>query len=222
MGKQVYVSVSTDPVKEHQAVITYAKRLQGKADFLHCDIMDGKFVTKETYDHNLVEKINQNSLIALDVHLMCQEPQELINDYLRAGSNIITIHYEAFEDKSQLVKTLEMIREGGALAGISIKPNTKIKDLKIYLYVVDLVLVMSVEPGASGQSFMPEALERIKELARIREENNFNFKIEVDGGVNDKNARDIIEAGADMLVSGSYVYNAESRAKAIENLKNSK
>lgn len=219
MKKEVYVSVSTDPVKEYQGVLEYAKKLQGHADFLHCDVMDGKFVERMTFDAGLVSNINQNSLIALDVHLMCDEPLSMVEDYLHAGANIITVHYEAFKNKNDIVQAIKTIKNAGALAGISFKPLTKIREFKVYLHDVDLVLVMSVEPGLSGQKFMPEALDNIKELDRIRRENNYNFKIEVDGGVNGTNASEIIEAGADMLVSGSYIYNSDNKIKAIARLK---
>ena len=119
MDKKVYISVSTDPVKEYHGVVEYAKKMQSIADFLHCDIMDGQFVERITYNSQLVNNINQNSLIALDVHLMCAEPLALIDDYLFAGANIITVHYEAFKDKSQIAEAIKKIRKGGALAGLS-------------------------------------------------------------------------------------------------------
>ena len=219
MKKNVYVSVSTDPVKEYSRVISYAKDLQGKVDMLHCDIMDGKFVENKTYDDKLVRNINQNSLIMLDVHLMCNEPLEKINDYLDAGANIVTIHYEAFKDKDDVVKAINKIKNANALVGMSIRPETPVKEIKMYLHLLDVVLVMSVVPGASGQSFMPEGLEKIKELDAIRSGNKYSFKIEVDGGVNDTNAGKIIESGADILVSGSYVYKAKDRVHAIKILK---
>lgn len=219
MKKKVYVSVSTDPVKEYQLVVEYAKQLQGVADLLHCDIMDGKFVEAKTYDYRVVNNINQNSLIMLDVHLMCEEPIESLDDYLNAGANILTVHYEAFKDKNQIVEARNKIKKADALAGISFCPTTEIKDIKIYIHDFDVVLVMSVTPGASGQKFMPEALDRIKELAKIREENNYKFKIEVDGGVTEDNVQDIIDAGADMIVSGSYVFKAKDRKEAIEILR---
>jgi len=219
MKKEVYISVSTDPVKEIQGVVEYAKELQGKADFLHCDIMDGKFVEKQTYDAALVSNINQNSLIALDVHLMCDEPFEKIDEYLSAGANILTIHYEAFKNKKNIVDAVKKIKEKNALAGISFKPNTSVKEIKVFLNEFDVVLVMSVEPGKSGQKFLPESIDKIKELDRIRKENNLNFKIEVDGGVNNENAKEIVEAGGDMLVSGSYIYNSKDRNKAINSLR---
>ncbi len=219
MKKEVFVSVSTDPVKEYQSVIEYAKKLQGEADFLHCDIMDGQFVERLTYDAGLVANINQNSLISLDVHLMCNEPFKLIDDYLRAGANIITIHYEAFADKNQIIDAVKKIKKSGALAGISFKPSTSLKDIKIYLHNFDVALVMSVEPGLSGQKFMPEALARIAELDRYRRENNLNFKIEVDGGVNGENAKEIVDAGCDILVSGSYIYKSNDKIATIKSLK---
>ncbi len=219
MNKRVYISVSSDPVKEYHGVVDYAKELQDVADFLHCDIMDGKFVERITYNAQLVKNINENSLIALDVHLMCNEPLAMIDDYLSAGANIITVHYEAFKDKRQIVEAINKIKKGRALAGISFKPSTKLKDLKVFLYDVDVVLVMSVAPGESGQKFMPESLDNIRELNRIRNENSFKFKIEVDGGINKSNAKEIIEAGADMLVSGSYVFKEEDKKNAIKALR---
>lgn len=219
MKKNVYISVSTDPIVEYQTICEYAKEMQGKADFLHCDIMDGKFVPKTTYDAALVNNINHNSLIMLDVHLMCSEPLMSLDDYIKAGSNIITVHYEAFSNKNDLMLALEKIKGAKTLAGLSIKPDTTISEVKAYLHDFDVILVMSVEPGASGQKFMPEALEKIKELDRIRTENNYNYKIEVDGGVNNQNAKEIIDAGADMLVSGSFVYKAQNKKHVIEELR---
>lgn len=219
MKKDVFVSVSTDPVKDYQAVVDYAKEMQGIADFLHCDVMDGEFVERTTYDAQLVSNINQNSLIALDVHLMCDEPFLQIDDYLEAGANIITVHYEAFKNKDKIIEAIKKIKKHDALAGISIKPATQVKEIKLFLHDVDVVLVMSVEPGLSGQKFMTDSLEKIKELDRIRKENNFRFKIEVDGGVNNINAKEIVEAGGDMLVSGSFIFKADDKKSAIESLK---
>ena len=220
MKKEVYVSVSTDPIEEYQLIFDYAKEMQGKADFLHCDIMDGKFVSNRTYDSQLVNNINQNSSIMLDVHLMCDEPLNLIDEYINAGANIITIHYEAFKNKNDLILTLKKIKEANVLAGLSIKPNTNINEVKIYIHDFDVILVMSVEPGASGQKFMSEALDKIKQLDNLRTANDYKYKIEVDGGVNKDNVKEIVEAGADMVVSGSYVYKSNDRILAINSLKN--
>ena len=219
MKKEVYVSVSTDPISEYQLIYEYARQMQGHADFLHCDVMDGKFVPKITYDHQLVNNINQNSSIMLDVHLMCDEPLDILDDYLDAGANIVTVHYEAFKDKENLLRAFNKIHSRYALVGLAINPQTKLSDVKIYLHMVDLVLVMSVEPGESGQKFMPEAIDKIKALNDIRIANEFNYKIEVDGGVNGENISSIVDSGADMVVSGSYVYSAKNQIEAINELK---
>ena len=219
MKKNVYIAASTDPMKSYQEIVEYAKLMQDKADFLHCDIMDGKFVEKTTYDFTLVKNINLNTLIPLDVHLMVFEPFKTIQKYIDAGANIITLHYEAFKDKEELVEAIKLIRSQNALAGISLKPNTPFKEIKTFCFDIDLVLVMSVEPGLSGQKFLTESYEKIKEIALFREENKLCFKIEVDGGVNSENARILTELGVDILVSGSYLYNSENKEKAIFDLK---
>lgn len=219
MKKNIYVSVSTDPIKDYQEVIDYAKFMQGKADFLHCDIMDGKFVSNKTFDYNLVNNINQNSLIMLDVHLMCKEPKDIIDDYIKAGSNIITIHYEAFKNKEDIVECIKKIKKAGLLAGLSFKPETSIKEIKIFAYAVDVFLIMSVEPGESGQKFLNGILDSISQLDQLRQSNNYHYKIEVDGGINNENCKEIIDRGADILVSGSFVYNSQDKLKAIEILR---
>lgn len=219
MKKKVYVSVSTDPVKDHSKMVGYAKNLQGKADMLHCDIMDGEFVKAKTYDSALLNQINQNSMIMLDVHLMCSEPLDQVEDYLDAGANILTVHYEAFKNKEDIIKANKLIHKRDALAGISISPATPVSDIKMFVHDFDVVLVMSVVPGASGQSFMEESLGKIEELDKLRRENNYRFKIEVDGGINGENVQKVIDAGADIIVSGSYVFKSENRKKAIESLR---
>ena len=219
MDKKVYISVSTDPVKDYSQIYQYARDMQGVADFLHCDVMDGKFVRKRNYGPEIVADVNSKSLIMLDVHLMCKEPLEDIEAYLKAGANILTVHYEAFKNKEDIIRAKNKIKEKNALAGISISPDTPIKNIKMFIHDFDLVLVMSVVPGASGQKFMPEALDRIRELANIRKENNYHYKIEVDGGVNPENVKEVIDAGADMIVSGSYVYNADNRKVAVDSLR---
>ncbi len=220
MKKNIYISVSTDPIKEYQKITEYVKEMQGQADLLHCDVMDGEFVSNETYNYNLVKSLNDNTLLMLDVHLMIAKPEMIYLNYIEAGANILTLHYEAVENKEVLPTVFKNIHDRHTLAGLAIKPETSFKEIKMFLYDVDLVLVMSVEPGASGQKFMSEALDKIKELDKFRQENNLSYKIEVDGGVNDQNAKSIVEAGADILVSGNYVYNSQDRQKAIEILRN--
>ena len=219
MKKNVYISVSTDPIKEYQTVADYAKIMQGHADFLHCDVMDGKFVENKTYDAQLVNNINQHSLIMLDVHLMCDEPLKIIDDYILAGANIITLHYEAFKNKNDIMLAIKKIHDAHALAGLSIKPETSVNEIKIYAHDFDVIMVMSVEPGASGQKFMPEAVEKIRQLNTLREENDYKYKIEVDGGITADNVSKVIDAGADMIVSGSYIYKSPDKFEAIRTLR---
>lgn len=219
MKNEVFVAVSTDPVTDYQNIIEYAKSVQGIADFLHCDIMNENFVPKNTYDYNLLENINRNSLIMLDAHLMVNDPTEDIHKYIEAGANLLTVHYEAFDDKEDLVNVIKYIKEQKCLAGISLKPNTKFKAIRSYVFGCDVVLVMGVEPGFSGQKLIPEMIDKVKEIAQFRQENNLSFKIEFDGGVNAENAKILIDAGVDILVSGSYVYKSEDREKAIKILK---
>ena len=219
MRRNVDVSVSTDPISDYQNIIEYAKEVQGEAEFLHCDIMNENFVPKNTYDFNLVKNINRNSLIMLDVHLMVNEPSEDIEKYIDAGANIITVHYEAFEDKNDLVEAIKFIKANHTLAGISLKPETQFKEIRPFVFNADVVLVMGVEPGKSGQTLMPEMIDRVREIDKFRQENNLHFKIEFDGGVNPENAKTLIEAGVDILVSGSFVYNSINRSEAIKRLR---
>lgn len=220
MKNDVYVSVSTDPIESYEGIIEYAKELQFDADFLHCDVMDGKFVEKVNYDYALVKNINANAIIPLDVHLMVEEPMKDLPNYVKAGANIITLHYEAFANKEELVEAINYIKANNCLAGLSLNPDTQFKEIKPYCYNIDLLLVMSVVPGMSGQKFIPNTIKKIKEINAFREENNLDFKIEVDGGVNPDNAKKLIECGVDILVSGSFIYKAQNRREAIEQLKN--
>ncbi len=219
MKKDVLISVSTDPVQDYQSLIDYVKDIQGKVDFLHCDVMDGIFVDRKTISAQMINNINANSSIMLDVHLMCNEPLKSIKEFAKAGANIITVHYEAFSEKDKLNKCIDEIHKSDCLAGLAFNPSTSIKDIKVYLHKLDLVLAMSVVPGKSGQKFMTDVLEKIKELDKIRRENSFKYKIEVDGGINPETAPQAVEAGVDILVSGSYIYQAKDRELAIKTLK---
>ncbi len=219
MRKSVDISVSTDPLSDFQSIIDYAKLLQGKADMLHCDVMDGKFVEKQTFDYSLIKSINASSLIMLDVHLMTAEPEATLEKYIKAGANILTVHYEAFSNKAQLIKAMQLIKSKNCLAGLSFKPETTVKEISNFLYYADIVLVMGVQPGASGQSMLPQTFDKVKSLANFRQANKLTFKIEVDGGVNEQNTKLLSEMGADILVSGSYVFKAEDKEKAIKKLK---
>lgn len=219
MKKIVDVAVSTDPIQDFQNIVEYAKEMQGVADFLHCDIMNENFVKKNTFDYNVVKTINSASAIMLDCHLMVDEPANSVSKYIDAGANIVTVHYEAFYDKNTLAEVLKYIRSRNTLAGISLKPATPFKEIRAFAYNADVVLVMGVEPGASYQETSEETYRKVAEINKFKKDNNLNFKIEFDGGVNEKNAQKLRDLGVDILVSGSYVFTAKDREEAVRFLK---
>ncbi|MFH1888541.1 MAG: ribulose-phosphate 3-epimerase [Candidatus Omnitrophota bacterium] len=186
------------------------------ADMLHIDIMDGHFVPNITIGPAVVKSIRRITKLPLDVHLMIENPQELVDDFVRAGSDMITFHIETISS-SKFKAQSSKLRKKGIKVGISLNPATPITRIKPVLRFVDFVLVMSVNPGFSGQAFMPEALPKIKELRSI-----FRGDIAVDGGVNDKVAGSIIKAGANILAAGSYVFAARNTKSAIERIRNAK
>ena len=219
MKRIVDVAVSTDPIDNFQNIVDYAKEMQGNAELLHCDIMNENFVGKNTFDYNVVKTLNSMSAIMLDCHLMVNEPANDVSKYISAGANIITLHYEAFKDKNMLAEVLDYIKKCSVLAGISLKPATPFKEIRAFAYSADVVLVMGVEPGASGQDTQEEMYDKVAEVNHFKRDNNLNFKIEFDGGVNEKNAQKLRDLGVDILVSGSYVYNSKDRVKAVRFLK---
>lgn len=178
-----------------------------KPDLLHIDVMDNKFVPNYTFDHNFVSELRKKTNLIFDTHLMIEEPEKYYMDYINAGSDYLTFHFEATSNPGHLI---DLIKKENIKAGISIKPNTSVDEIIPYLDKLDLVLVMSVEPGFGGQAFIPSALDKIKTLSKIKKEKNLSFLIEVDGGVNLDNAKLIKEAGCDSIVVGSYLMNSVS------------
>ena len=189
------------------------------ADWLHCDIMDGQFVPNKTYDDITLSLITKKANLFADVHLMVEKPQILLQRYVRAGAQNISIHYEAFKSKLEIMDALKSIRNLGVKAGLSIKPNTTLDEVLTLLPLIDVLLVMSVEPGFGGQEFKKETLAKIMQAKRVREERGLKFLIEVDGGINANNARAVVGAGADVLVCGSALYKASDRSEYIKLLR---
>ncbi|MGO2082276.1 ribulose-phosphate 3-epimerase [Vagococcus sp.] len=186
------------------------------ADYLHIDVMDGQFVPNITFGPSMVSAIRPVTELVLDVHLMIEEPERFISDFIEAGSDIITIHVESTQ---HIHRALQLINQGGAKAGIVINPGTPVTHIESVLELVDLVLVMTVNPGFGGQKFIPSCLKKVEELVKLREINGDTFEIEIDGGVDDQTAVACVAAGADVLVAGSYVYNSTNVAERIEKLK---
>ena len=188
------------------------------ADWVHVDVMDGRFVPNITIGAPVVKSVRKTTKMPFDVHLMIVEPLKYIEDFAKAGSDYITIHAEACEDN--LEETIDLIKSFGVKAGVSIKPKTPVEVLKKVINKLDLVLIMTVEPGFGGQSFITECLSKISEVRELIEQENLkHIFIEVDGGINAETAKLATAAGANALVAGNYVYSAENMSKAITALR---
>ncbi|HXX54296.1 MAG TPA: ribulose-phosphate 3-epimerase [Thermodesulfovibrionales bacterium] len=176
------------------------------ADMLHVDIMDGHFVPNITIGPFVVEAIRKTTALPLDVHLMIEDPDRYLSDFIKAGADFLTVHMEA---SVHLHRTVHWIKESGAKAGVSLNPATPIWSLDYILPDLDLILLMSVNPGFGGQGFIPQVLDKIKALKGMLAELGFTIPIEVDGGIKYENAKKVAEAGADILVMGSAFFNSE-------------
>lgn len=185
-------------------------------EMIHYDVMDGVFVPNISFGIPVLSDIKKCTSLVFDVHLMIIEPSKYIEDFAKAGADIITFHYES---NCNIDKTINTIHSCGLKAGISIKPATDIDVIIPYLDKVDMILIMTVEPGFGGQGFMENMLPKIKKLRSIINEKNLNVAIEVDGGINAQTSRKVIQAGADTLVAGSYLFGANDMKKAADSLR---
>lgn len=182
------------------------------ADLVHIDVMDGHFVPNITIGPLVVKAVKKVASIPLDVHLMIEDPDKYVKDFADSGADIITVHEEVCK---HLHRTIQNIKECGVKAAVSINPATPVSHIKIILPYVDMVLIMSVNPGFGGQKFIPGALTKIKRLKDIINKNNYKAEIEVDGGVNIDNVAEVVKAGADIVVMGSAFYNSDNYDETV-------
>ena len=216
--KKIQISPSILSADFSQLGKEIKKLEEGGADLIHVDVMDGHFVPNLTIGPPVIKTLRQYTKLQFDVHLMISPVHKYIKNFADAGSDIITIHPEATEN---LKESINLIRELNKKVGVSLNPNTEINVIESQLNNIDLVLVMSVFPGFGGQKFIPETIKKIKDLKKIKDNNNYSFDIEVDGGINFSNSKDVINAGANILVSGTTIFkeNNGNVKKNIETLK---
>lgn len=217
----VEVSTSILSIKEGEEQESFLKLETAKTDYFHIDVMDGKFVEKNTYKKMLDNSfyIKRISNLPLDVHLMVEDIKPAIDDFVAIEPNIITFHFEACKDKQEIQETIKYIKENNCKVGIAVKPNTKIEEIYEFLPFIHMCLIMTVEPGKGGQAFMTDMLEKIETLKKHLTEQNLEVDIEVDGGINLVTASKVKKAGANILVSGTAIVLAKDFKVIIDELK---
>ncbi len=217
----VEVATSLLNVKKEEVIKTLYNLEVAGTDYIQIDVMDGKFVEDNTTEkmNEYAEYVKQVTNLPLDIHLMVKDVESYIKSYLALDPYCITFHIEACKNKKEIMKFIDLIKESNVKVGIAISPNTPIEDIYEYLPYIHKVIVMSVEPGKGGQEFIENTIEKISNLNIFNYENGFEVDIEVDGGINDKTGKECTDAGANILVAGTYIIKSGDYKKAILSLK---
>lgn len=217
----VELSASILSVEKEKAIKTFYNLEEAKIDYFHIDVMDGKFVKEDTsiLMKEYTEYLKQITNLPLDVHLMVEDVKSYLISYSALEPSNITFHLEAGKNKEEIMEWINYIKQEGIKVGISIKPDTKVEEIKPYLQYINLCLVMSVEPGYGGQEFIEAVIPKIQELNRYREEQSLDYIIEVDGGINQETVAKVKDAGADIITVGSYLVKSENYKETVKNLK---
>lgn len=215
------ISTSLLNVNEEKIVKTIYDLEVAHTDYFHIDVMDGRFVENDTSEkmRKFAEYLNQITNIPMDVHLMVTNIKEYIDSYFIFNPHIITFHYEACKNKEEVEKYISYIKENNCKVGLAIKPNTKIEEIKEFLPKLNLLLIMSVEPGKGGQAFIPQTISKIKEATMVIEKLNLETEIEVDGGINLENSKKLKEEGTTIAVAGTAIIGSKDYKYTIKNMK---
>ena len=217
----VEISTSILSVEKENAIKTFYNLETAKIDYFHIDVMDGEFVKNNTVNkmREYCDYLSSITNIPLDVHLMVKDVKKYIDIFLPYNPNIITFHYEAVKDSNELIDLVDYIHHNNCKAGISIKPNTNVSEIYDILEILNVVLVMTVEPGEGGQELIPETVDKIKELAEYANKNNLDVIIEADGGINTSNSEQLKNAGTEILVVGTGLIKTENFAETAKQIK---
>ncbi len=217
----VEVATSFLEVKKENVIKTIYDLEVAGTNYFHIDVMDGQFVKNNTVDimREYTEYIKQVANTKTEVHLMVKDIESYVKAYVDMEVNCITFHLESLKSENEILKIISYIKQNNIQVGLAISPNTNIEEVYKYLPYIHRVLIMTVEPGMGGQKLIPETVEKIKELNIFAYENNFDIDIEVDGGINEKTARTVIDAGANILVAGSYIINSDNFKDAIKKIR---